>query len=181
MTRPLPFSLELVPSLPRVHVHVCMCTFVHVTATRACACVHVYVCACVHARAGIAPRAVPEGCAARGPQTSGRLRRARLEAWGHWEGCAARGLPGVIRKVALRAAFRGVIGRVALCAALNLHCKELRCARLQGLALCAGPREGLGRFREVALCAASGSADPRHGSRLRADSQCILRCCLARP
>ena len=148
-----------------------MCAFAHVTATHACACVHVYVCACVHARAGIAPRAVPEGCAARGPQTSGRLRRARLEAWG-------------LGKVALRAAFQGSSGRLR-CARPSEgsagDCKELRCARLQGLALRAGPREGLGRFREVALCAASGSADPRHGSRLRADSQCILRCCLARP
>ena len=117
MTRPLRFSLELVPSLPRVHVHVCMCTFVHVTATRACACVHVYVCACVHARAGIAPRAVPEGCAARGPQTSGRLRRARLEAWG-------------LGKVALRAAFQGSSGRLRCARPSEGSSGELRCARL---------------------------------------------------
>ena len=128
-------------------------TIVTTTSTTIAVCIaRVYVRACMHARVGTAPRAVPEGCAARGPQqTSGRLRYAR-PAWGHLGSsgrlrCARPS--GVIRKVALCAAFRGVISSNRSCAVRGS--RGLRCARVPWKVL-----EGSARLR----CARPrGSAD----------------------
>jgi len=141
-----------------------MCTCVHVCM---CACVHVCMCACMC-----------RDCAARGPRglrsarPSTDPRQAALRA-------ASLGSSWVIRKVALCAAFRGHQEGCAVRGLPRSHLlkQELRCARLQGLALRAGPLEGLGRFREVALCAASGVG----GSQAMAQGWSSLGCCLARP
>ena len=120
---------EITPSLPRLLPLLLLLSLLLVYMCTDC--MHVYMCACVHACVGIAPRAVPEGCAARGPQqTSGRLRYAR-PAWGHLGSsgrlrCARPS--GVIRKVALCAAFRGVISSNRSCAVRGS--RGLRCARV---------------------------------------------------
>ena len=93
-------------------------------------------------------------CAARGPGglrcarpsigSSGKLRCAQLSPGHLKEGCAARGLPEVIK-------------RVALCAALRLS-RPWSCAARGSLGFCAA-RGPWGRFGGVALRAAPGLAD----------------------